>query len=416
VTETAAGKTVRCKRCGERFEVPALDAGDDDALIGGLVDDEDAVGAQCAEEGSAETFHALPRRQVQRRSSKAGGKSSASFLTRIPKWLLICAGGVVAILFVCCGGVFFVAQRFAPPPASAQAGEPFPISSIAIPAFPELGTPQLVPQTEVALYSVEFGTANRGTSQPASLMRLRLYLPPGDHASKSLGCVLVGPAGTNLLTGNDVDDPNYHSEALPYALAGYAVVVYSLDGALPPGSDGSNDNDLRNAYRGFSAAYAGLANSRAAMEFVLSKVAHVDPQRIFAAGHSSAGTLSILFAEHEPRLKGCIAYAPCVDVEDRVGMITRIPGVDTQLPGIVDFVKRSSPKTHVARLSCPLFLFGALDDTNVGIDSLRRFSDQLKGLNRTVEFQTVPAGGHYESMVNPGISLAIQWLRRLPGE
>ena len=44
-------------------------------------------------------------------------------------------------------------------------------------------------------------------------------------------------------------------------------------------------------------AQAGLVNARNALEFVLARVPEVDPKRIYAAGHSSAGTLALLFAE-----------------------------------------------------------------------------------------------------------------------
>ena len=171
-------------------------------------------------------------------------------------------------MLVCCGGGYLIYSSFTKPlVASAQASEPFPLETVKVPAFPELPAPQLVPQSEVAMYLVDTGAANPGSMQPAARTQLRIYVPPGEHAPRSLGCVLVGPAGTNLLTGNSLDDPTYHEESLPYALAGYVAVTYSLDGPLPPGSDGSNMQDLAAAYRGFSAAYAGLANSRAAFEF-----------------------------------------------------------------------------------------------------------------------------------------------------
>jgi hypothetical protein len=44
-----------------------------------------------------------------------------------------------------------------------------------------------------------------------------------------------------------------------------------------------------------------------------------DPERIYIAGNGTAGTLALLCAAHEPRVKGCIAYAPVTDVEAYVG-------------------------------------------------------------------------------------------------
>jgi dienelactone hydrolase len=388
--------------------VPSPEENDDDALVEERIDDSETAGAP------------PPKRHAPRSaasgSARGREKSFSSGLSRTQKWLLGIAGVVGTVLLVCCGGSYYLFSLTKPPAASAQASEPFPVETLKVPAFSELPVPQTVPQTDVAVYHVELGGANPGSAQPAARTRLRVYVPAGEHAEHSLGCVLVGPAGTNLLTGNDLDDVNYHKETLPYALAGYVAVTYSLDGPLPPGSDGSNSADLATAYRGFSGAYAGLANARAALEFVLVRLPQVNPTRIFAAGHSSAGTLALLFAEHEPRLKGCIAYAPCSDVESHLGVMLRLLAASNQFPGIVDFAKRSSPGTHVTRIKCPVFLFWAADDQVVAPAELQRFAAEIGKVRPDVTSRTVGSGGHYDAMIDPGIPQAIQWLRGLPGE
>jgi len=421
VPESSAGKTVLCKKCGAKFKVPAVPPDDDDALLDELIDESDAED-ESEDTPSTDIFGDRPpqRSSSRRGPAPAGPRRSATprktGLSRTQKGLAIGAGVIGFVLLACCGGIYYVVSLTKPPPASAQASEPFPVETLKVPAFPELPVPQTIPQTNVALYHVDFGAANPAGTQPASRMRLRVYVPAGEHREHSLGCVLVGPAGTNLLTGNDLDDPNYHEETLPYALAGYVAIAYSLDGPLPPGADGSNTQDIATAYRGFSAAYAGLANSRTVLEFVLARLPQVDPARIFAAGHSSAGTVALLFAEHEPRLKGCIAYAPCTDVASHLGVMLRLLAAGNQFPGIIDFAKRSSPSTHMSRIKCPVFLFWAADDQVVAPAELQRFATELGNLRPNVKSQTVPSGGHYDSMVNPGILQAIQWLRGLPGE
>jgi dienelactone hydrolase len=142
----------------------------------------------------------------------------------------------------------------------------------------------------------------------------------------------------------------------------------------------------------------------------------VDPGRIFAAGHSSAGTLALLFAEHEPRLKGCIAYAPAVDVAKRLGPMVRLLSMGDQFPGIVDFAMRSSPRTHLSRIRCPLFVFWAADDGVVDIADLQQFAADLSKIRQDVVSRTAPGGGHYDPMIGTGIPSAIEWMRKLPGE
>jgi dipeptidyl aminopeptidase/acylaminoacyl peptidase len=212
--------------------------------------------------------------------------------------------------------------------------------------------------------------------------------------------------------GNDMDADDYHAETLPYAQAGMAVVFYSLDGGLAD-LDNAKDDQVLGAYQRFKAAYAGIVNGRNALEFLLAKVPQVNPRRIYTAGHSSAGTLSLLLAEHEPRLAGSIAYAPASDVEKRLASVTQDVRMRIMFSGLMSFVQRSSPKTHVARIQCPLFLFHANDDNNVSVTESQAFAQQLQAAGKTVELQTVPTGGHYNSMIQQGIPKAIEWLNRL---
>jgi hypothetical protein len=69
-------------------------------------------------------------------------------------------------------------------------------------------------------------------SGPGEQTQMNIYLPAGEHAARSLGCVLVAPAGTNLLVGNSLDGDDYHDETLPYAEAGFVTIQYSLDGPV----------------------------------------------------------------------------------------------------------------------------------------------------------------------------------------
>src|SRR5205823_5836036 len=109
----------------------------------------------------------------------------------------------------------------------------------------------------------------------------------------------------------------------------------------------------------FRAADAGLANAKAALDFVLAKVPNIDPNRVYIAGHSSAGTLALLVAEQEPRIKGCAAFAPRTDVEAHLHGVTL--SLEKSLTGYREFIHNSSPKTHADKLKCPLFLFHAED-------------------------------------------------------
>jgi dienelactone hydrolase len=327
-----------------------------------------------------------------------------------PVWVWIMGVLGVAVL-LCCGlPVGFYFWLTSTPSASAQARTPFPVASVPVPSFPDRG-PAIPMGNGVALYEIRLGEGNF-PRVPGQGGKLWLYLPPGQHGPGSLPCVLVAPAGSTMLCGNTLGElsDDYHDEHLPYAEAGFAVVGYELDGPLADFEE-EDDTELRRAYLAFRAAQAGLVNARNALEFVLAKVPEVNRNRVFAAGHSSAGSLAMLFAEHEPRLRAAVAYAPVTDLETWL----EPPAIRIQsliMPDLADFVVRSSPKTHEANLKCPLLLFHALDDTNVPVEESQTCAARLKALGKDVTLITVPSGDHYEAMIEEGIPLAIDWLKK----
>ena len=253
--------------------------------------------------------------------------------------------GILALVAMIPAIVWFFAE--ASWTDSPRESSSFSVAKVAIPEFPEL------PEFVEGGSGVKVGQFRLSGEGPGQNMQMRIYLPMGEHDPGSLSCVLVAPAGTNLLQGSDIGELNasaYHKEALPYALAGMAVVFYSIDGEHEPGSGSDDMEEMRQmavAYKKFKQAGAGVVNGRNALEFVLAKMPMVNRDRIYSAGHSSAGTLSLLLAAHEPRLKGCIAYAPAADVEAFQAEFAEIPDIGT-------FFSRDSPflKAEFANESC----------------------------------------------------------------
>ena len=124
------------------------------------------------------------------------------------------------------------------PAASAAAKQPFTYSDVPVPAFPERSEAEEhelepgVVQRVVALGEDEGGFYDK----PGHGGYMYLYLPPGEHAPKSLPCVLIAPAGSTLLAGmglGEGDEP----EHIPYVKAGCAVLSYELDGPCYDDSD-----------------------------------------------------------------------------------------------------------------------------------------------------------------------------------
>ncbi|HVV99345.1 MAG TPA: prolyl oligopeptidase family serine peptidase [Planctomycetaceae bacterium] len=288
--------------------------------------------------------------------------------------------------------------------AAGDATSLFPVSETPAPVFPEF-------EPEPGEHSVKL----RGSpTAPGGATQLAVYIPDGELDPKSLPCILISPARTNLLTGIRVGEKD-RAEHLPYLRAGYVVVCYSLDGHFDNLDANVTQAGRAEAYHKFVAAYAGLANARNALEFVLAKIPAVDPRRIYAAGHGSAATTALLFAEHEPRLRGCVAYVPVIDLETQYRTRFADPDSPAVLPGIQTLAQRMSPKTHAASLDCPVFLFYADNDSVNVIRDIKQFAEELQGLKKQVTLYHVPTGGHYDSMLAAGIPQATAWLQTLPG-
>ncbi len=280
--------------------------------------------------------------------------------------------------------------------------QPWPLARCALPKFPV--RPPLT-ELKAGVFHAEVELVwPRGTS------KLWLYLPSKDAAAKSLPCVLMAPAGSNLLFGMDLGDSD-RAEHLPYVEAGFVVVAYEIEGVMPEEDQQTDDNILRQVGR-YTAAWAGLQDARAALEYTLAKVPEVDPTRLFTAGHSSAGTAALLFAAHEPRLRGVAAFMPIGDVPQRIPKFAH-ESMAKDFPGFDNWLVRCSPHTHVARFTQPLFVFAAEDDRNVAIGLQRAFVEQLHTAKKDVTFETVPEGDHYEPMIDTGIPLAIAWMQKI---
>jgi len=280
----------------------------------------------------------------------------------------------------------------------------FSLSHHRLTRFPDL-PPLRVIEPGVLFAEVDLGVAE---GVPGQADKLYVYLPAGDHRPKSLPCILIAPAGTNLLTGIALSEDD-RPEHLPYVRAGFAVVAYELDGPL----DGESAEELRRAYEAFREAGAGMINARNAAEYVFTKVHQVDPDRLYAAGHSSAGTVALLLAAHNSEIAACVAYAAAPDV--RQFHAQTLADLEQELPGFDDFARRASPIEHAARIRCPVLLFHSQADRVAHVSESKLMADALRGAGSRPTLQLASRGDHYNSMIDEGIPFAIDWLDGLPG-
>lgn len=243
---------------------------------------------------------------------------------------------------------------------------------------------------------------------PGQTMRLWVYLPPGNHAATSLPCVLIAPAGSNLIAGMNLGEGD-RSEHLPYASAGFAVVAYELDGALPEYA--KPDQEVA-AIKGYLASKGGVLNAQTAIDYVTERMPEIDPNRFYAAGHSSAGTVALVLAASEPRVKGAVAYAPVVSLRAFLGP-DMAKSLVKSVPKAATFLDYGSPDQRIADLTTPVMLFVARDDNTVAPQRVIDFAKALEDSGKAAELVVVDEGGHYDAMIREGIPRGIAWLKKI---
>lgn len=239
-------------------------------------------------------------------------------------------------------------------------------------------------------------------------MTLWIYQPDPLPQAK-VPCVFIAPAGTMMIHGLNLADGDA-PEHLPWVKAGFAVVAYELSGNAD--AENSSDAQLKMAAEKFRQAKSGLLNAQVAMAYAREKVSFVDPNQFFTAGHSSAGTMALYVAEMDPQVKGAIAFMPAVDIRSSLGIdgITYIQNAEI-VPEAGIYVNEISPMTHIHRLSRPTFLFIAGDDRSDITGPADSFGKKLREMGDDVTVVRVPNGGHFEPMLDPGIPMAIEWLK-----
>lgn len=401
-----AGKNVKCPKCGQQFICPSQS-------VEASASQSEVVTATVV---SPQSYGVSPYRQ----SPKNSGVDE--FEGRSKPWVYGCIVLLVALLIPFLAGIFLFVNYMLPSPSrmKQKATTPVPLvdhakETYTTPSFPEL--PAAVSVQDANVYTVRLGKqlTTWSSDQPAGVRtQIRVYVPADLTQDKKVPCILVAAAGSNLLHGKQLDDLTYTDEVMPYVDAGMIAIQYSQDGN---GIDQAEDERqelsmLPGCFKEFSKANGGVTNGQIALDFALEKFSQIDRERIYCAGHSSAGTISLQLASTDSRISRCIAYAPAPSLTKRFAEILDDPSIHQLLPGLRTYIDTWSPDQRISRFHCPIFIFQARDDSNTPYRDTKQFCDAMKAAEQDVELFTTPRGGHYQSMIDEGIPAAIQWLQR----
>ncbi len=261
--------------------------------------------------------------------------------------------------------------------------------------FPPLGNPKKL-EDGILLYEANLQNGKNTN-------KVWIYVPEKPKREKMPG-ILIAPAGSRLIDGASLGEGS-QAEHLPYVKEGFAVIAYDIDGDP---KDESDDATLE-AMTKFKNSNAGLNNQKNALDYALENISLIDPNKIYIAGHSSAGTHALLVAANELRVKGVIAYAPGADIEKFLGENLEI--LDEYVEGFKKFMSQVSPINNTDKIKVPVFLFHSKTDSTVSIKMTEDFAEKLKKTNSDITFVKVEKGDHYFSMITQGIPKGIEWLK-----
>jgi dienelactone hydrolase len=400
--EELRGRKIRCTSCQaviaipEAEEEPARTLGEPPTAVR-------QARFRTAEEAEDERESLPQRRKARHRSAHRSPASNQ----KLALWFVAGIGGVVVLTGLVVLAVWLLRW---PERAGGKLTQKEVLSMANAPAAAQRINAAELPPLPPA-HEIEPGILVHELSvlQGGETRQIWIYLP-AKQAGSSVPWVLVAPAGTPLIHGIELAEDD-RAEHLPYVRAGFGVVAFSLDGHVDE-QNKANEAALLAGVRAFKNAEAGVANARAALDYALANVPALDRKRIYIAGHSSAATLALQFAEREPRLAGCIAYAPATNFQQRLPA-QAVQALNQAVPGFQQFIMDYSPDAHTDQLRCPVFLFHAEDDTNVPITQTADFAAKLKQTNANTTFVRGRQGDHYDSMIREGIPQAIRWLQQL---
>jgi dipeptidyl aminopeptidase/acylaminoacyl peptidase len=165
-------------------------------------------------------------------------------------------------------------------------------------------------------------------------------------------------------------------------------------------------SDLEPYTKAYIEADGGLVNGRVAIDYALENLPEVDPDRLYACGHSSAGGQALALSWEDKRIRACCAYDSSIDIVRWWDN----PAMAFLIPDLPDFATRKSALVHAEDFRCPVLIFHAEDDSVVPFHDAERLCEKLHQFGKDVTFEHVPTGDHYDGMIQDGIPDGIKFM------
>ena len=290
---------------------------------------------------------------------------------------------VVALLTIgCCTGVFWFARKTVMPTQFPAATEDHAVArkNFQTKLIKKGPAPQdfVTPVAPDDVDEVEFTSG-------ALTLRAWITAHPGEMRVRK-------PAVLFLHGGFAFDESDWDA-AEPFAKAGFVVMVPQLRGENGQPGD-------------YSMFFDEVDDVLAAAKF-LAQQPHVDPNRIYVAGHSVGGTLAMLAAMSSPMFKGCASFSGSPDQPKWAdGQPAEFVPFD---PEDTEEFRLRSPLAFPGSFKCPARLYYG-DDEFFFKFSTDELAEKARAAGRDVVAEEVP--GDHTDMLESAIPRAIQFFNR----
>ncbi|TWU31982.1 alpha/beta hydrolase family protein [Novipirellula artificiosorum] len=284
-------------------------------------------------------------------------------------------------------------------------GAKFDVDSVELPSLPDSLSFRDYNTVEIAEVDLGVPPGSPGEDDKIWVMRPKRNKRNNDQ-ERSYPCVFVASAGATVLTGIGMSTAEM-GQYSALTRQGFVVVGYGTDGHI---DETTTDRQFIDAHRRFRASMSGLVNSRNAIELALAKVPSIDPNRLYAVGHSSAAKHALLLATHDPRIRGCISLAGFADILQTADAQEQA-NYDSVLSDWREFAVKASPATHADSLQCPVYLYHRDGDLVVSARNSMNFAAQRSNANLPTKLVISSGSDHYTAVRH--IDTAASWLADL---
>jgi hypothetical protein len=207
--------------------------------------------------------------------------------------------------------------------------------------FPEL-TDKDTSDAEVDQFNVTLSGQFQG--EPISM---EIYVPVGQHAPKSMACILGTPLEAGVLQGYARGKQDWQYKQLAHEI-GQVVVSFDLSkwGML------NRPENLEEGPLELMQTDCAYHCARDVIELCLARLPMIDPGRLYVMAPNAGGRMALYWATLDPRIRAVATWDPVCDVMAGGGEW----GKGLHIRGIEEFMKKTSPVKFADKIKCPVLI------------------------------------------------------------